>query len=104
MRSAQQVQVVYELQVQEEREGVRQVVQEIERENQGEERRSHEHGHVDEMKDSLLEPRCVCEMMYRQERTGQCALRPDNVEVSVNGHVVIGVCVMHCHHAFMANS
>ena len=33
MRSAQQVQVVYELQVQEEREGVRQVVQEVERES-----------------------------------------------------------------------
>ena len=27
---------------------------------QGEEKRSHEHGHVDGVKDSLLEPRCVC--------------------------------------------
>ena len=63
MLSAQQVQVVYELQVQEEREGVRQEVCEVERENQGEERRPHEHGHVDEVNDSLLEPRCVCAMM-----------------------------------------
>ena len=59
MRSEQQV-VVYELQVQEEVEGVRQEVREIERESKGEERRSHEHGHVDGVKDSLLEPRCVC--------------------------------------------
>ena len=59
MRSVQQV-VVYELQVQEEVEGVRQEVREVEREEQGEEKRSHEHEHVDGMKDSLLEPRCVC--------------------------------------------
>ena len=59
MRSAQQA-VVYELQVQEEKEGVRQEVREIERGEQGEEKRSHEHGHVDGVKDSLLEPRCVC--------------------------------------------
>ena len=59
MRSAQQVEV-YELQVQEEVERVRQEVREIERGEQGEEKRSHQHGHVDEMKDSLLEPRCVC--------------------------------------------
>ena len=54
MRSAQQV-VVNELQVQKEREGVRQEVREIERESKGEEKRSHEHGHVDGV--------CVCEMM-----------------------------------------
>ena len=59
VRSAQQV-VVYELQVQEEVEGVRQEVREIERGEQGEKKRSHEHGHVDGVKDSLLEPRCVC--------------------------------------------
>ena len=61
-RSAQ---VVYELQVLEEEEKVREVVQEIERESQGEEKRSrgHEHGYVDGVKDSLLEPRCVCKMM-----------------------------------------
>ena len=63
VRSAQQVQVVYELQVQEEREGVRQEVREVERENQGEEKRSHGHGLVDGVNDSLLEPRCVCKMM-----------------------------------------
>ena len=58
LRSEQQV-VVYELQVQEEVEGVRQEVREIERESKGEEKRS-QHGHVDGVKDSLLEPRCVC--------------------------------------------
>ena len=60
MRSAQQVQVVYELQVQEEREGVRQEVRDVERESKGEEKHSREHDHVDGVKDSLLEPRCVC--------------------------------------------
>ena len=59
VRSAQQVEV-YELQVQEEVEGVRREVREIEREEQSEEKRSHEHGHADGVKDSLLEPRCVC--------------------------------------------
>ena len=43
-------------------EGVQQEVREKERGEQGEEKRSHEHGHVDGVKDSLLEPRCVCEM------------------------------------------
>ena len=56
-RSAQ---VLYELQVQEKVEGVRQEVRESKKGEQGEEKRSHEHGHVDGMKDSLLEPRCVC--------------------------------------------
>ena len=41
----------------EEVEGVRQEVRESKK---GEEKRSHEHGHVDGVKDSLLEPRCVC--------------------------------------------
>ena len=59
MRSAQQVEV-YELQVQEEKEGVRHEVREVEGESKGEEKRSHEHGHVNGVKDSLLEPRCVC--------------------------------------------
>ena len=59
MRSEQQV-VAYELQVQEEVEGVRQEVRKVKRGEQGEEKRSHEHGHVDGVKDSLLEPRCVC--------------------------------------------
>ena len=56
-RSAQ---VVYELQVLEEEEKVREEMQEIERENQSEEKRSDDHDHVDGMKDSSLEPRCVC--------------------------------------------
>ena len=55
VRSEQQV-VVYELQVQEEVEGVRQEVREGKKGEQGEERRSHEDDHVDGMKDSLLEP------------------------------------------------
>ena len=59
MRSEQQV-VVYELQVQEEVERVRQEVREIEKREQSEEKRSHEHGHVDAVKDSFLEPRCMC--------------------------------------------
>ena len=41
-------------------EKVRDVVQEIERENQGEEKRSRGHDHVDGVKDSTLELRCVC--------------------------------------------
>ena len=57
------VQVVYELQVLEEGENVREEVQEIERESQGEEKRSRGHDLVDGVKDSTLEPRCVCEMM-----------------------------------------
>ena len=38
----------------------REEVQEIERESQGEEKRSDDHGHADGVKDSTLEPRCVC--------------------------------------------
>ena len=57
-RSAQ---VVYELQVlEEEEENVREELQEIERESQGEEKRSDDHGQMDGVNDSLLEPRCVC--------------------------------------------
>ena len=56
----QSAQVVYELQVLEEGEKVREEVQEIERESQGEEKRSDDHDHVDGVKDSLLEPQCVC--------------------------------------------
>ena len=56
-RSAQ---VVYELQVLEEEEKGREEVQEIERESQGDEKRSRGHDHVDEVKDSTLEPWCVC--------------------------------------------
>ena len=53
-RSAQ---VVYELQVLEEEEKVREEVGE-----QGEERHSHEFDHVDGVADLILEPRCVCKM------------------------------------------
>ena len=47
----------------EEEEKVREEVQDIERESQGEEKRSRGHDHVDGVKDSLLGKRCVCEMM-----------------------------------------
>ena len=75
MRSAQQV--VYELQVREEVGGVRQEVRGNRKGDQSEETRSHEHGHVDGVKDSLLEPRCVCEMRRAntQEETEQSAQR-----------------------------
>ena len=79
------------------------------------------------MKDSLLEPRCVCarcDVQTHIKKRNSARSRSDNVEVSESGHVVIGVrivechhaimdiCehvvigvrVMHCHHAFMANS
>ena len=39
---------------------VREAVQGIERENQGEEKRSRGHDHVDEVNESTFEPRCVC--------------------------------------------
>ena len=61
IRSAQQV-VVYELQVQEEVEGARQEVRKIERESKARRNAHMKHGHVDGVKHSLLEPRCVCEM------------------------------------------
>ena len=59
MRSAQQV-VVYELQAREEVEGVRQEVREIERESQGEEKRSHEDDHVDAVKDANILSHGAC--------------------------------------------
>ena len=43
-----------------EEEKVCEEVQEIEKESQGEEKRSDDHDHVDGVKDALLEPRCVC--------------------------------------------
>ena len=79
MRSAQQV-VVYALQVQEEVDGVRQEVREVKRESKARRKRSREHDHVDGVKDSLLEPRCVrarCDEVCsetRQAETGRCAL------------------------------
>ena len=94
---------------------------------QSEKKRSHEHEHVGGMKDSLIEPRCVCarcDVLTHKKKRNSARSRSDNVEVSESGHVVIGVrivqchhanmdnCehvaigvrVMHCHHAFMANS
>ena len=51
----------YELQVVEEEEKGRKVVQEIERESQVEENHSHGHDYGDDMKGlKRLEPRCVC--------------------------------------------
>ena len=86
VRSAQKVQVDYELQVQEEREGVWQVVQEIERKSTGEEKRLHEYGHVDGVKDSTLEPRCVCVMMWHcATRRDYARSRSDIVEVCGSG-------------------
>ena len=60
VRSAQQVQVYHRLQELEEEDKGRKVEQEVVRENQGEEKRSRGHDHVDGVKDSVLEPRCVC--------------------------------------------
>ena len=54
------VQVYHELQELEEEVKGCEEVQEIERESQVEEKRSRDHDHVDGVKDSLLEPRCVC--------------------------------------------
>ena len=102
VRSAQ---VVCELQVQEQREGVRQEVMEIGRGEQSDEKRSHEH--VDGMKDSLLEPRCVCarcDVLTQKKKRNSARSRSDNVEVCGSGHVVIGVRIVQCHHAIMANS
>ena len=76
------------------------------REEQGEEKRSHEHEHVDGMKDSLLEPRCVCarcDVLTHKKKLNSARSRSDNVEVSGTGHVVIGVRIVQCHHAIMDN-
>ena len=103
----QSAQVVYELQVQEEMERVRQEVREIERGEQGEEKRSHEHDHVDGVKDSLLEPlepRCVCSWRCTDKKELDSARsRSDIVEACGSGHVVIGVRIVQCHHAIMDN-
>ena len=54
------VQVHHELQELEEEDKGREEVQEIETESQVEEKRSDDHDHADGVKDSTLEPRCVC--------------------------------------------
>ena len=56
-------------------------------------KRSHEHDHVDGMKGSLLEPRCVsarCDVQTYKKKRNSARLRSDPVEVSENGHAVIG--------------
>ena len=76
------------------------------RREQGEEKRSHEHEHVDEVKDSLLEPRCVCarcDVLTHKKKGNSARSCSDNVEVSESGHVVIGVRIVQCHHAIMDN-
>ena len=47
----------------------------IERESQGEEKRSDDHDHVDGVRDSSLEPRCVCRWCDTVRQTRLCALR-----------------------------
>ena len=80
MRSAQQV-VVFELQVREEVEGVRQEVREVKGESKFEERRSLQE-HVDDMDDKdkthdLSHGECardVTKCADKREETGQCVL------------------------------
>ena len=109
------VQVYHELQVLEEEEKGRKVVQEIERESQVEEKRSHGHDYGDDMKGlKRLEPRCVCGRREAENKRDE-TMRTDvarsqwkSVEV-VSGvrivqchaiiDVVIDVRVMQCHHA-----
>ena len=54
------MQVYHELQELEKEDKGREEEQEIERESQVDEKRSDDHGRVDGVKDSTLEPRCVC--------------------------------------------
>ena len=54
------MQVYHELQELEEEDKGREKVQEIERDNQVEEKRSRGHDYEDEVNDSTLEPQCVC--------------------------------------------
>ena len=54
------------------------------------------------MKDSLLEPRCVCarcDVLTHKKKRNSARSRSDNVEVSESGHVVIGDRIVQCHHA-----
>ena len=112
MRSAQQV--VHELQVREEVEGVRQEVREVKRESKVEESRSlHEHMWMTWMTKhkthDLNHGECArCDNVLTNEKKQDKAhshsgVRVDvlNMEVSDNGHVVIGVGIMQCYHAIM---
>ena len=104
VRSAQQV--VYELQVREEVEGVRQEVREVKGESKVEESRSlHERMWMRWMTNTCA--RCDTVLSNQKKRDNahsHSGVRVVNVEVSDNGHVVIGVRIVQCHHAIMANS
>ena len=114
MRSAQQV--FHELQAREEVEGVRQEVREVKGESKVEESRSlHEHMWMTDMDDKhkthdLSHGECArCDDVQTNEKKQDKAhphsgVRVVNVEVSENGHVVIGVRIVQCYHAIMANS
>ena len=99
----------------EEVEGVRQEVREAKRESKGEESRSlHEHMWMTWMTKThdLSHGECArCDGVLTNEKKQDKAhshsgVRVDvrNVEVSGNGHVVIGVRIVQCYHAIMANS
>ena len=111
MRSAQQV--VHELQVREEMEGVRQEVREVKGESKVEESRSlHEHMWMDDKHkthDLSRGEHARCDDVQTNEKEqdkahSHAGVRVVNVEVSENGHVVIGVRIVQCYHAIMANS
>ena len=100
----------HELQVQEEVEGVRQEVREVKGESKVEERRSL-HEHVDDMNDKhkthdLSQSECArCDDVLRNnKKRDSVRSHSDNVEVSENGHVVIGVRIVQCYHTIMSNS
>ena len=72
--------------------------------DKSEEKRSHEHEHVDGMKNSLLEPRCVCakcDVLTHKKKRNSARSRTENVEINESGHVVTGVRIVQCHHAIM---
>ena len=106
VRSAQQV--VHELQVQEEVEGVRQEVREVKGESEVEERRSL-HEHVDDMDDKhkthdLSHGECAWDVdtvLTNEKKRDNARSHSDIVEVSENGHVVTGVRIVQCYHAIM---
>ena len=93
----------------EEVEGVRQELREVKGESKVEERRSL-HEHVDDMDDKhkthyLSHGECArCDTVLTNEKKRYNARsHSDIVEVSENGHIVIGVRIMQCYHAIMAN-
>ena len=113
VRSAQQR--VHELPVQEEVEGERQEVREVKGESKVEESRSLHETHVDDMDDKhkthdLSHGECArCDGVQTNQKKqdkahSHLSVRVVNVEVSENGHVVIGVRIVQCYHAIMSNS